>query len=182
MIAKSKYKLLVILLSVLVSCQDVEKTEKPEDLIPEDKMIDLLTELSLVNAARNFNKFKLEKTGIEPEKYIYEKFDVDSLQFERSNAWYSEQYTQYERIYDSVKNRIQVMKSRLDSIMDRERRIEDSIKQAEKDSLRIVRDSLRTLNDSIRTNDTLRKKPEIKEKDSLLSTPPTVNSDTVSGN
>lgn len=159
-----------------MSCQDVEKTERPDDLIPEDKMIDLLTELSLVNAARNFNKFKLEKTGIEPEKYIYEKFEVDSLQFERSNAWYSEQYTQYERIYDSVKARIQVMKTKLDSIMDRERRIEDSIKQAEKDSLRQVRDSLRDSGDTLRRFDTIKKRPKVLVKDSLLTSPPKVNS------
>ena len=90
-----------------MSCQDVQKTEKPDDLIPEDKMIDVLTELSLVHAARNYNKFKLENTGINPDEYIYEKFDIDSLQFEKSNDYYSEQYTQYERIYDSVKVRLQ---------------------------------------------------------------------------
>ncbi len=126
----------------------MQKTEKPDDLIPEDKMIDVLTELSLVHAARNYNKFKLENTGINPDEYIYEKFDIDSLQFEKSNDYYSEQYTQYERIYDSVKSRLQIMKSRLDSIREVEVRIEDSIKRVKKDSLR-TKDSLNIEVDSV---------------------------------
>lgn len=120
---------------VSVSCQDLEKTEKPADLIPESKMIDVLTELSLVYAARNYSKQKLEATGVKPDKYIYEKFDIDSLQFERSNDYYSEQYSQYERIYDSVKARIQKLKNRLDSLREIEVKREDSIKKAEKDSI-----------------------------------------------
>ena len=121
-----------------VSCQDLKKTEKPEDLIPQDKMVDVLTEMSLMYAARNYNKQKLENTGIKPDKYIYEKFDIDSLQFERSNDYYSEQYAQYEQIYDSVKMRLQVLKTRLDSIREREVKIEDSIKLAQKDSIKAL--------------------------------------------
>lgn len=127
-------------------------------------MIEVLTELSLLHAARNYNKFKLEETGINPEDYIYEKFDIDSLQFERSNNYYSEQYTDYERIYDSVKVRIQRMKNRLDSIREVEIKIEDSIKLAQKDSIKVL-DSLGINKDSLRS-----KIREIKKErqDSLL--------------
>ncbi|WP_165499013.1 DUF4296 domain-containing protein [Gramella sp. KN1008] len=145
----------------------MKKTEKPDDLIPEDKMIEVLTELSLLHAARNYNRSKLEETGIRPEEYIYEKFNIDSLQFERSNNFYAEQYTDYERIYDSVKVRIQRMKTRLDSLREVEVKREDSIKMAEKDSLKVL-DSLGIDTDSLRS--------EIKEKkklraDSLLPPP-----------
>lgn len=171
LIANSRYKVLIFLVLILASCQDLDRTEKPKDLIPEDKMVDVLTELSLLNAARNFNKFKLEKTGIEPESYIYEKFGIDSLQFERSNAWYSEQYTVYEGIYDSVKVRVQLMKTRLDSIMERERKIEDSIKLAQKDSLKQLRDSLKNPADSIKKPDSLLVNKKVKVVDSLLAPP-----------
>ncbi|MDX1543776.1 MAG: DUF4296 domain-containing protein [Christiangramia sp.] len=163
---------LLLLLVISVSCQNLNKTEKPDDLIPEDKMIEVLTELSLLHAARNYNKFKLEKTGIRPDEYIYKKFEIDSLQFERSNNYYAEQYTQYERIYDSVKARIQRMKSRLDSLREVEIKREDSLKMAEKDSLRSL-DSLNVDVDSLKT--------EIKdsigtreENDSLLPPPASI--------
>ncbi|CAL65099.1 DUF4296 domain-containing protein [Christiangramia forsetii] len=129
-------------LILLGSCQDLKKSEKPKDLIPEAKMIDVLTEISLLHAARNYNKQKLENIGVDPDTYVYEKFDIDSMQFERSSNWYSEQYNQYEGIYDSVKARLQIMKTRLDSVRDIEIEIEDSIKQVKKDSIKAL-DSLK---------------------------------------
>jgi len=131
-----------LILIFLGSCQDLERSEKPEDLIPEAKMIDVLTEISLLHAARNYNKQKLEVTGVDPDTYIYEKFDIDSVQLEKSSDWYSEQYNQYERIYDSVKARLQIMKTRLDSVRDAEIKIEDSIKTVKKDSVAAL-DSLK---------------------------------------
>ncbi|WP_157718032.1 DUF4296 domain-containing protein [Gramella sp. MAR_2010_147] len=160
----------------------MKKSEKPKDLIPEEKMIDVLTELSLLYAARNYNKQKLEGTGVDPDTYLYEKFDIDSLQLERSNDWYSEQYTQYERIYDSVKFRVEKMKSKLDSLRDIEVKIEDSIRKAKRDSIELI-DSLKLdpkLRDSIR-NDSIKRR-EIEElsrseKDSLLPPPVSTEND-----
>ena len=43
---------IIILLLGLVSCQDVERMEKPEDLIPKDKMADVLLEMSLLQGAK----------------------------------------------------------------------------------------------------------------------------------
>ena len=133
-------------------------------------MVEVLTELSLVNAARNYNKQKLEETGIKPEEYIYEKFDIDSLQFERSNDYYTEKYDQYERIYDSVKVRLQILKTRLDSLREIEVRIEDSIKLAKKDSLKAL-DSLSV--DSLKTGSLKSKKRDSLKKDidSLIAPP-----------
>ena len=158
------------------SCQDLDKTEKPDNLISEPKMIDILTELSLVQAAKNYNKFKLEQTGIEPDVYVFEKFKVDSVQFEKSSDYYSDQYVIYERMYDSVRARLQVMKSRLDSIRDIEIRIEDSIKKVKKDSLKLM-DSLKldpVKADSLR-KDSIRLKKlndlKVLRKDSLVAPP-----------
>jgi len=97
-------------------------------------MVEVLTELSLVQAARNYNKYKLEQIGIEPSTYVFEKYDIDSLQFARSSDYYADQYVIYERIYDSVRMRIQVMKSRYDALSEFEIKQEDSVKRLQKDS------------------------------------------------
>lgn len=168
MIDSSKNRILVVfLLLISFSCQDLDKTERPNDLIPEGKMIDVLTEIALLNAARNYNKQKLESTGIDPEEFIFKRFNIDSLQFERSNDYYSEQYSDYERIYDSVKVRLQIIKTRMDSLREIEVRIEDSIKLAIKDSLRAL-DTLKL--DSVKV-DSLKMRGRgklIKRKDSLI--------------
>ncbi|SDR79286.1 protein of unknown function [Christiangramia echinicola] len=171
----------LLLIFVSFSCQDLKTTEKPEDLIPEEKMVDVLTEMALLHAARNYNKQKLEETGIKPDEYIYEKYDIDSLQFEKSNNYYAEQYSDYERIYDSVKVRLQIMKSRLDSLRDIEIKIEDSIKLSRKDSLKI-KDSLEV--DSLKVDslkiDSLKIKRLDKvrnRRDSLIAPPVKLNRD-----
>ncbi|HSP12052.1 MAG TPA: DUF4296 domain-containing protein [Salegentibacter sp.] len=139
----------IFFILIFAGCQNVEKTEKPDNLIAEDKMVEVLTEISIMTSARNFNKRKFESTGIKPEVYIYEKFGIDSLQFERSSDFYAANYDQYENIYSRVKENLQVMKVKLDSIRDVERRINDSILAADGglDSLQI--DSLRIENDSL---------------------------------
>lgn len=135
---------------VISACQNVEKTEKPDDLIAEDKMVEVLTEISIMTSARNFNKREFEATGIEPEEYIYEKFGIDSLQFDRSNAFYAENYMQYENIYRRVKENLQGMKDKLDSIREVERKTNDSILAAQGDLDSLQVDSLKIKSDSLK--------------------------------
>lgn len=145
-------------------------------MIPEAKMIDVLTELSLVHAAKNYNKYKLEQIGIKPDAYVFQKYSIDSLQFQKSSDYYADNFNQYERIYDSVRSRIQKIKIRLDSIREIEVKIEDSIKQARKDSIKLM-DSLKldpVKADSLK-KDSIRmiklKKLEKEKKDSLILPP-----------
>lgn len=141
---------LIFFLFVFQSCQNVEKTKKPADLIPEDKMVEVLTEISIMTSARNFNKRQFENTGIKPEVFIYEKFDIDSLQFERSNNYYAENYTTYENIYSRVKENLMEMKDKFDSLRDVERKRKDSLLAVEKNLDSVQIDSLNIRSDSIR--------------------------------
>jgi len=155
---------LVLSIAAFVACQDIDKSEKPNDLIPEEKMVDVITEISLMQSARNFNKRLYENSGIKGEEYIFKKYNVDSLQLKRSNNYYADNYVIYQRIYDSVKKRFEKMKVKLDTLQNQERRIRDSIAEAKRDSLGEKVDSL---------NPELEKRVDelsdslIKEKDSL---------------
>ncbi|HKJ48135.1 MAG TPA: hypothetical protein VJ973_03550, partial [Christiangramia sp.] len=106
--------------------------------------------------------------------------------FEKSNNYYAEQYSDYERIYDSVKVRLQIMKIRLDSLRDVEIKIEDSIKLAKKDSLRskdsVEVDTLKV--DSLKVDSLkLKKLKKIREqKDSLIAPPVKINRNSKSAN
>ncbi|MDT0643432.1 DUF4296 domain-containing protein [Zunongwangia sp. F363] len=147
-----KKKLFTISLVFLLfcACQNVERTERPEDLIAENKMVDVLTELAILQSARNLNRNVLEEAGIHPEEYIYEKYDIDSLQFQNSNDYYSENFVQYERIYEQVRDRLEAIKRVRDSIQEEEVRIEDSIARLDsisRDS--ISRDSIKELREDI---------------------------------
>jgi hypothetical protein len=143
-----------LILAVLAGCQDIQKTPKPDDLISKDKMVDVLTEISLLHGARTYNMNLLEEKGIDPNKYIYEKYDIDSLQLVKSNDYYAENYAEYQDIYNDVKARLEALKIKYDTLREREERRKDSLRELERDSL--LGDSLRKpgrdslLQDSIR--------------------------------
>lgn len=137
----------VLLLVILVSgCQNVDKTRKPEDLIPKEKMVDVITEIALLHGARSYNKNLLEEKGIDPSRYIYEKFSIDSMQFARSNDYYAANVKQYHEIYLEVKERLELLEDQYDSIREREERRRDSIRELEEiDTLSRDRDSLKNV-------------------------------------
>lgn len=138
----------LLLLFILVGCQDIKKTPKPDDLIPQEKMVDVLTEISLLHGARSYNKNLLEEKGIDPNKYIYEKYDIDSLQLVKSNDYYAENYSLYQEIYTDVKARLETLKVEYDTLREREERRKDSLRELERDTLQqdsileLSRDSL----------------------------------------
>lgn len=141
-----RISVLILTSFLFFSCQHVEKVKKPDNLIPEDKMVDILTDLSLLHSARNYNKRTFERTGIDPDSFIYKKYKIDSLQFEQSNDYYSDNYVQYEDIYSRVKDKLQNIKVEYDSLHKIEMDRKDSIANArrkEKDSLMMKKDSLR---------------------------------------
>ena len=119
-------------------------------------MVEVLIDISLFHGARTYNKSILEAKGIDQEDYIWERHNIDSLQFAESHNYYSENFEIYQAIYDSVQSRLEVLLIKYDSIrLEEERRL----------------DSLRTL----QMNDTTgRRRPERVNPDSLV---PAVNMD-----
>ncbi len=143
-----KFLILFSALFMLISCQDINRTPKPDNLIPEDKMVDVLTEISLLHGARSYNKSQMEEKGIDPYPYLTEKYGIDSIQLVQSNDYYAQNYKQYRRIYDSVKVRLETLVAEYDSIREMEQRKRDSLRDKPRnDSMppkrkRIRRDSL----------------------------------------
>ncbi len=124
------------------SCQNIEEVKKPDNLISEDKMVEVLTELNLLNSAKNYNKRILEETGLQPDTYLYSKYKIDSLQLAESTTYYAKKYDKFDGIYQKVKQNLEGMKAKLEVIREEEQRIEDSIRLLDtKDTLNI--DSLK---------------------------------------
>lgn len=125
-----KYFICLILSAfMLISCQDVKRSSRPSDLIAPDKMVDVLTDLALLQGARSYNKTMLEETGIKPAEYLWERHDIDSLQFVRSNDYYAENYRTYQEIYNRVKLRLENYKEKYDSLRVIEEKRLDSLRE-----------------------------------------------------
>lgn len=119
--------LFFVLVFFFYSCQDVEEVKRPDNLLSEQKMVDVLTELSILNAAKNYNKRMLESKGVQPDKFLYEKHNIDSLQLAQSTQYYAKNYNRLEFIYERVKQNLEEMKREFEERQEKEKQQPDSL-------------------------------------------------------
>nr|WP_321221283.1 DUF4296 domain-containing protein [uncultured Psychroserpens sp.] len=145
-------KLQALLVSILIlsmSCSS--NVSKPEDLISEEKMVDIIYETSILNAAKGVNKRELENNGIFPEQFIYTKYDVDSLQFAASLNYYAASIETYDGLYLKVEERIKSEKDRIEILIKESEEVKRSTQQKK---------SRTAGNRTIDTSQIVRKKPK----------------------
>ena len=124
----------IILALSLFGCQEVNQPEKPKNLIAKDKMIDILTETYMDNAARSVDKRSIISKGIKMDSMVYKNFGIDSLQFAKSNAFYAADVNTYMEIVREVETRLTAMQQKMDSIWEKEWVRKDSIKRILKEN------------------------------------------------
>ena len=134
-----KLLLLTILLG-FISCKE-DAVNKPDNLIPKDKMIDVIYDLSILDAVKYQIPTSAVTYEISPSKYIYKKFKIDSTQFAQSNIYYASNYIDYKEMYDEVIKRIESKKVVMDSVVKRQEKKEakaktDSIKRIKPSSIK----------------------------------------------
>jgi hypothetical protein len=136
-------KFVFIIISFFFSCNAaIENPKKPDNLISEEKMVDIMYDVFLLNSAKGVNKRVLEQNGIFPEQYVFEKYKIDSTQFANSNNYYAYDTKAYESILNRIKEKIDLKKKEYEAfekVEEAERiRKADSIREVhtkEKDSL-----------------------------------------------
>ena len=121
---------LVILFLVFASCTSNTIYKRPENLIPKDSMIALLTDMYIASSAKNQkNKFlKREKNYV---VLVYEKYKIDSTRFDVSNSYYTSKIEDYTDMLKSVKKNI-------DSLYDtyeEEYLVQDSITKSKRNEI-----------------------------------------------
>lgn len=129
---------LILIVVFIVSCNNnnFEKPEKPDNLISEEKMVDVLYDMALMSAAKGVNRKIMESKGVNPEKFIYEKHNIDSLQFALSNTYYSYNLKKYDQFYASVKAKLNKDKDNFNAIIDAEKKEKDSLNRLKRNRTR----------------------------------------------
>ena len=101
-------KNLVFLLVFLMVVSCAEKVvEKPENLIPKEKMTASLHDLAILNATKTTVGNKLDEAGIDIMEFLYEKYQIDSTQFAESDLYYASLPLEYQSIYTEVESRLE---------------------------------------------------------------------------
>jgi len=135
------FVLIVLVLFLSVSCKK-ELVKEPKQLVEKDKMIDIMYDLSLLEAIRYQNPVSMDSIETSPTKFVLQKYKVDSLQFAQSNMYYAADYSNYKEMFDEVGKRLEKNKRATDSLVKIEEKKaakikKNAVKQVKKDSIKI---------------------------------------------
>ncbi len=102
-------------LLLLVAC-DAGKNPKPSNLIPQEKMIDVLLDVRLLEAAYSSNVPRPDTIKPKMESYyqtLFEKHGISKLQFASSYEYYLNQEDKLVVIEDSVLSKLNTRSQQL---------------------------------------------------------------------
>ncbi|WP_340077308.1 DUF4296 domain-containing protein [Leptobacterium sp. I13] len=130
------YSLLCI--TVIISCKE-EVVEKPEDLISEDKMVEIIYDLAIFNAAKGISIAKLEEGNVKLETFIYERYHIDSTRFANSSIYYASEPEIHLGIYKKVEERLNKYNDVLKKAEEERRKLKDSTQKIVRDSIKLIK-------------------------------------------
>jgi hypothetical protein len=115
-----------LLFAILISCQK-PAVSKPDNLIDEEVMVDIMYDVSVLEAMKSQKAFVLEANKINPNTYIYKKYKIDSLQFANSDKFYASDIKKYKEIFEKVNKRMEEKMERLKKATNSNRAPDDNL-------------------------------------------------------
>jgi Domain of unknown function (DUF4296) len=101
-----KIILLVIFTTIFTACTNKNEIPKPSKPIDKETMENILYDLALLQALRNYNPEKLTENGINAKTYIFKKYKIDSLQLHENNKYFAADVEEYKLMFENVSNRL----------------------------------------------------------------------------
>jgi hypothetical protein len=111
-------KKVVSFLAILtfLGCKD-DFVKQPKHLIERYQMVNIMYDLSLLEAIKYQNPAVLDSNQINPKQYIYKKYGVDSLQLAQNNVYYASDYKNYKIMFEEVVKRIENDKKKVSDLI-----------------------------------------------------------------
>lgn len=117
---KQMNKIVFLLISAfLFSCSD-NPVPKPDQLLEEEVMVDILYDTALLQATEAYLPEKLTANGVKIKNYIYLKYDIDSTTYYQNQRYYAADAKKYKNIYNEVIERIDANKTEIDTLIKKE--------------------------------------------------------------
>jgi len=95
--------LVILFVCVLAGCSG--NVKKPDRLISEQTMVDVFYDLALIDAMRSQQPARVNFAP-NLRQYVYEKYDIDSLQFAESNRYYAADVERYRNMVQQVAQKL----------------------------------------------------------------------------
>lgn len=102
----------ILLFTFIISCKQDVPVDEPENLLSKDKMVNILYDVSLLQASINY-KPEIVNDSINVEQYIYEKYNIDSITFYQNQKYYASDVKELRSIYKQVLEKIKQEEGKL---------------------------------------------------------------------
>ncbi|WP_343488075.1 DUF4296 domain-containing protein [Allomuricauda sp. d1] len=102
-----------ILVFIVLGCAE-EVIEKPKDLLPKEKMVDVIYDVAVLQAIKSTNRSVAQEFDNQVMQLVYKIHNIDSAQFANSDVYYASIPQQYENIYETVQARLEKNKEFLE--------------------------------------------------------------------
>lgn len=104
---------LLLVLAIMASCRQGDVVDKPENLLSEDDMANILYDMGVLQSMHSQVPQAMQDKGIEARDYIFTKYKIDSLTFAQNNKYYASRPEQYQNIRKQVTERLNIEKAAL---------------------------------------------------------------------
>ena len=128
-----RFLYIVVVLILWSSCTSRTIYKKPDNLIAEDKMIELWTDIAIAKAAFNEKNRKVQR-GVNYLHFVYKKHQIDSARFMESNIYYTSRIEDYERMFQKVNENLKSLQAIYD--LSQENQEEEELPIWVRDSIR----------------------------------------------
>ncbi|MNK14906.1 hypothetical protein D3C87_330370 [compost metagenome] len=135
-------KLAFVLIVLSVFVYGCESASKPKHLLTENDMVNVLYDISILQAIKSYQPEALDSSKVDAKNYIYKKYSIDSTILGQNQEYYAQNLEQYESIQKKLgaklkkeKEKFAPKKAEKDTKKKSEVRLKANIKR---DSLRKV--------------------------------------------
>lgn len=105
----------------LVSCKE-EVVPKPERLIAKDVIVNIMYDLTILEAIKNQNPASLDTFKINSRAYIFKKYKIDSIQYAKSNIYYASDINEYKSMFEQISKRLEYRTQSVDSLIKKQKK------------------------------------------------------------
>ncbi|WP_051604345.1 DUF4296 domain-containing protein [Flavobacterium sasangense] len=107
-------QILFLLVSLLVLSCTNNPVPKPDNLLDEEVMVDIIFDISILQAADGSMPYKLMEYNVEMDKYILDKYKIDSTTYRQNQKYYAANARKYKKIYKKVIERLEQEKIKVE--------------------------------------------------------------------
>lgn len=96
-----KYLFFLIGIVFMLSCSN-NPSPKPDKVLDEEVMVNIIFDISILQAADGAYTYKLAEANIEIDQYIFDKYKIDSAMYSQNQRYYASDPKKYKKIYRKV--------------------------------------------------------------------------------